>query len=72
MCVLSAGKVAWRREESLAYVVALETVDLPVSENQAKFEDEFGSHEDNVLTMFLKRVKTQLSQLQVRLCMVIT
>ena len=40
-----AGKVAWRREESVAYSVAIEMVDLPVSENQAKFEDEFGSHE---------------------------
>ncbi|XP_052821133.1 ER membrane protein complex subunit 1-like [Mya arenaria] len=59
-----SGKVGWRREECLAYVYAVEMVDLPVSENQAKFEDEFGSHEDNVVTMFMKRVRTQLSQLQ--------
>lgn len=59
-----SGKVAWRRDEFLAYAVAVEMVDLPVSENQAKFEDEFGSHEDNIMTMFGKRVKTQLSQLQ--------
>lgn len=38
-----AGKVAWRREESLAYTAAVDMLDLPVSENQAKFEDEFGS-----------------------------
>ncbi|XP_052284794.1 ER membrane protein complex subunit 1-like isoform X1 [Dreissena polymorpha] len=58
------GKVAWRREESLAYTYAVELLDLPVSENQAKFEEEFGSHADNVVTMFMKRVKTQVSQLQ--------
>ncbi|XP_053379517.1 ER membrane protein complex subunit 1-like [Mercenaria mercenaria] len=62
--VHKSGKIAWRRDEFLAYAVAVEMVDLPVSENQAKFEDEFGSHEDNVMTMFVKRVKTQLSQLQ--------
>ncbi|KAH3823998.1 hypothetical protein DPMN_125826 [Dreissena polymorpha] len=60
----SSCKVAWRREESLAYTYAVELLDLPVSENQAKFEEEFGSHADNVVTMFMKRVKTQVSQLQ--------
>lgn len=64
-----SAKVAWRRDEFLAYATAVEMVDLPVSENQAKFEDEFGSHEDNVMTMFVKRVKTQLSQLQVLRCL---
>lgn len=39
-----AGKIAWRREEALAYVLSVEMIDLPVSENQAKYEDEFGSH----------------------------
>ena len=38
------GKIAWRREEALAYVLSVEMIDLPVSENQAKYEDEFGSH----------------------------
>ena len=39
------GKVAWTNEESLAYIMSVEMIDLPVSENQAKFEEEFGSHE---------------------------
>ncbi|WAR13827.1 EMC1-like protein, partial [Mya arenaria] len=51
-----SGKVGWRREECLAYVYAVEMVDLPVSENQAKFEDEFGSHEDNV-TFIMQQVE---------------
>ena len=33
----------WAREEALAAITAVEMVDLPVSENQAKYEDEFGS-----------------------------
>ena len=42
-CGGCAGKSPWRREEALAYILAVELVDLPVSENEAKFEDEFGS-----------------------------
>ncbi|XP_041378601.1 ER membrane protein complex subunit 1-like [Gigantopelta aegis] len=59
-----SGKSWWHREESLAYISAVEMVDLPVSENQAKFEDEFGSREGDVAAMFYKRILTQLSQLQ--------
>ncbi|XP_065936544.1 ER membrane protein complex subunit 1 isoform X2 [Magallana gigas] len=62
--VLKAGKIAWRREEALAYVLSVEMIDLPVSENQAKYEDEFGSHKDDIATMFMKRFKTQISQLK--------
>ena len=45
------GKSWWRREESLAYISAVEMVDLPVSENQAKFEDEFGSREGRYILL---------------------
>lgn len=38
-----SGKIAWRREEALSYILSVEMVDLPVSESEAKFEDEFGS-----------------------------
>ncbi|ESP01145.1 hypothetical protein LOTGIDRAFT_238345, partial [Lottia gigantea] len=61
--VQKAGRVSWRREEALAYILALEMVDLPVSENQAKFEDEFGSN-DEIFVMFIKRLRAQLSQLK--------
>nr|XP_022343072.1 ER membrane protein complex subunit 1-like isoform X1 [Crassostrea virginica] len=60
----SPGKIAWRREEALAYVLSVEMIDLPVSENQAKYEDEFGSHRDDIATMFIKRFRTQFSQLK--------
>ena len=29
----------------MAYIASVDMLDLPVSENQAKFEDEFGSHQ---------------------------
>ncbi|XP_071110229.1 ER membrane protein complex subunit 1-like [Haliotis cracherodii] len=59
-----SGKTTWRREESLAYILSVEMVDLPLSENQAKFEDEFGSIEDDIAAMFVKRLLAQLSQIQ--------
>ncbi|KAK7496801.1 hypothetical protein BaRGS_00012010 [Batillaria attramentaria] len=62
-CAHKAGKSPWRREEALAYMVAVEMVDLPVSENEAKFEDEFGSSKDDILAMFVKRIKVQVLQL---------
>lgn len=36
------GKVLWSREESLAEVVSLEMVDLPLTGAQAELEGEFG------------------------------
>ncbi|VDP66850.1 unnamed protein product [Schistosoma mattheei] len=35
------GKQQWIREEALANIVAVEVIDLPVSEFQAKIEEEF-------------------------------
>ncbi|VDI41926.1 Hypothetical predicted protein, partial [Mytilus galloprovincialis] len=62
--VQKMGKVSWTNEEALAYIMSVEMIDLPVSENQAKFEEEFGSHKDDIGTMFVKRLSTQLSQLK--------
>ncbi|XP_029634121.1 ER membrane protein complex subunit 1 [Octopus sinensis] len=62
-----AGRVAWRREEALAYIFAVEMVDLPLSESQAKFEDEFGSQQNDVLTMFMKRISSQIGQVKMLL-----
>ncbi|TNN16586.1 ER membrane protein complex subunit 1 isoform 1 [Schistosoma japonicum] len=57
------GKQQWIREESLANVVAVEVVDLPVSEFQAKIEEEFSHASNNIVEMFIQRLKTQISQL---------
>lgn len=37
------GQITWSREESLASALSVEMVDLPVSETEAQFEDEFGA-----------------------------
>ncbi|XP_059178557.1 ER membrane protein complex subunit 1-like [Physella acuta] len=58
------SKSHWRREEALAYILGVQMVDLPVSENQAKFEDEFGTKEEDIVAMFFKRLKAQFSQLK--------
>ncbi|XP_077755514.1 ER membrane protein complex subunit 1 isoform X4 [Canis aureus] len=60
-----AGKVVlWGREESLAEVVCLEMVDLPLTGAQAELEGEFGKKADGLLGMFLKRLSSQLILLQ--------
>ncbi|XP_064629026.1 ER membrane protein complex subunit 1-like isoform X2 [Lineus longissimus] len=59
-----SGKAVWNREEALASVLSVEMVDLPVSENEAKMEDEFGKKEDDMFVMLFKRITTQLSQLK--------
>uniref|UniRef100_A0A7M4FKS6 ER membrane protein complex subunit 1 n=1 Tax=Crocodylus porosus TaxID=8502 RepID=A0A7M4FKS6_CROPO len=62
------GKVLWSREESLAEVVSLEMVDLPLTGAQAELEGEFGkkagNRQDGLLGMFLKRLSSQLILLQ--------
>ncbi|XP_006866390.1 PREDICTED: ER membrane protein complex subunit 1 isoform X4 [Chrysochloris asiatica] len=60
-----AGKVVvWSREESLAEVLCLEMVDLPLTGAQAELEGEFGKKADGLLGMFLKRLSSQLILLQ--------
>ncbi|XP_028920765.1 ER membrane protein complex subunit 1 isoform X7 [Ornithorhynchus anatinus] len=63
-----AGRVQlWSREESLAEVVCLEMVDLPLTGAQAELEGEFGKKaavQDGLLGMFLKRLSSQLILLQ--------
>ncbi|XP_043846878.1 ER membrane protein complex subunit 1 isoform X2 [Dromiciops gliroides] len=60
-----AGKMLlWSREESLAQVVSLEMVDLPLTGAQAELEGEFGKKADGLLGMFLKRLSSQLILLQ--------
>uniref|UniRef100_A0A8C3QQ13 ER membrane protein complex subunit 1 n=1 Tax=Cyanoderma ruficeps TaxID=181631 RepID=A0A8C3QQ13_9PASS len=64
MFLQQPGKVVWSREESLAEVVSLEMVDLPLTGAQAELEGEFGKKADGLLGMFLKRLSSQLILLQ--------
>ncbi|KAF5394073.1 hypothetical protein PHET_12275 [Paragonimus heterotremus] len=65
--VRTVCKLQWIREEALADIVAVELVDLPVSESQARMEEEFGHTHGNLVEMFVKRFRTQAAQLWVGL-----
>ena len=41
--------MTWHREEALPGAIAVEMVDLPVSDTEAKFEDEFGTEPEGRL-----------------------
>ncbi|XP_002731135.3 ER membrane protein complex subunit 1-like [Saccoglossus kowalevskii] len=58
------GKIVWSREEALSRILSVEMVDLPVTDTEAKFEDEFGHQGDDVISMFLRRLTTQFAQIQ--------
>ncbi|XP_070561640.1 ER membrane protein complex subunit 1-like [Ptychodera flava] len=63
--VQQPGKILWTREEALSTILSVEMVDLPVTDTEAKFEDEFGSHQgDDIFSMFMRRLTTQFAQLQ--------
>ncbi|XP_049871147.1 ER membrane protein complex subunit 1 [Pectinophora gossypiella] len=57
------GKVLWTREEALANVVAVEFVDLPVSDLDAAIESEFDQKEGSIWGAFTRRLQTQIQQL---------
>jgi len=59
-----SGRVSWTREEALASILSVELVDLPVSNIMAKMEEEFDGAETDILTMFVKRFRSQLEQIQ--------
>ncbi|XP_063827135.1 ER membrane protein complex subunit 1 [Ostrinia nubilalis] len=63
------GRILWSREEALANVVAVEFVDLPVSDLDAAIESEFDQKEaakmySSVWAAFSRRLQTQFQQLQ--------
>merc|ERR1719483_870161 len=58
------NKAHWRREEAMAYILSVQMVDLPVSVDQAKFEEEFGTKDESLPTMFIKRLQAQVSQVK--------
>ncbi|XP_045520266.1 ER membrane protein complex subunit 1 isoform X1 [Pieris brassicae] len=63
------GRIIWCREEALANIVAVEFVDLPVSETDAALESEFDQKEaikvySSVWAAFVRRLYTQYQQLQ--------
>ncbi|XP_046917685.2 ER membrane protein complex subunit 1 isoform X2 [Dermatophagoides farinae] len=59
------GKINWAREEALAEINSLVILDLPLSEDDATLEQEYGFDErnTNIISMFVHRIKSQLLQL---------
>uniref|UniRef100_A0ABD2XHY3 ER membrane protein complex subunit 1 n=1 Tax=Trichogramma kaykai TaxID=54128 RepID=A0ABD2XHY3_9HYME len=57
-------KVMWTREEALANIVAVEFVELPMSEREQAIETEFDRKERNVASMLLRRLTSQANQIR--------
>lgn len=57
------GKVLWTREEALGNIVAVEFLELPVSELDASIENEFKTFTSNILAMLTHRLTTQTRQI---------
>ncbi|CAN8006002.1 unnamed protein product [Ixodes hexagonus] len=58
------GRLLWAREEALASVLTAQFIDLPLSETDAKIEQEFGDGNANLVSMFVTRITMQMCQLQ--------
>ncbi|KAJ8672798.1 hypothetical protein QAD02_004058 [Eretmocerus hayati] len=57
-------KVIWTREEALASIVAVEIVELPISEQDRAIEMEFDLKERDVLGMLVRRLTSQANQMR--------
>lgn len=62
LVLLNEGKVSWVREEALANIVAVEMIDLPVSDEEAAIEKEFGNKEGGIVGMLYRRIHSQCLQ----------
>lgn len=62
--LLRRDKVLWIREESLANILTVEMIDLPVSDAEAAIEKEFADKEGGVFGMLTRRLSSQLLQLK--------
>jgi len=65
------GNIVWTREEALTSIVSVELVDLPVSDGEVAIEKEFNIKEGGSVGMLLRRVSSQLQQLQMFLATVL-
>lgn len=56
------GRVLWSKEEALSMVSNVQFVDLPLSEIEAQIEEEFTETSSDIVSMFIKRISSQLAQ----------
>ncbi|GAB0095170.1 ER membrane protein complex subunit 1 [Sergentomyia squamirostris] len=62
--LVQQGKVKWTREESLAHIVAVEMVDLPLSDDEGAIEDEFNSKDGDFFGAIARRLTSQVHQMK--------
>lgn len=62
VALLQHNKLIWAREEALANIVAVEIIELPMSDRDQEIETEFDQKERDVLSMMVRRVGSQLKQ----------
>ncbi|XP_029161247.1 ER membrane protein complex subunit 1 isoform X2 [Nylanderia fulva] len=62
IALLQHNKLVWAREEALASIVAVEIIELPMSDGDQVIETEFDQKERDVLSMFLRRITSQINQ----------
>lgn len=62
IALLQHNKLVWAREEALANIVAVEIIELPMSDRDQAIETEFDQKERDVLSMFLRRITSQINQ----------
>ncbi|KAL6448634.1 hypothetical protein ACFW04_000473 [Cataglyphis niger] len=62
IALLQHNKLVWAREEALASIVAVEIIELPMSDRDQAIETEFDQKERDVLSMFLRRITSQINQ----------
>ncbi|XP_011347662.1 ER membrane protein complex subunit 1 isoform X3 [Ooceraea biroi] len=71
VALLQHNKLVWAREEALASIVAVEIIELPMSDRDQAIETEFDQKESidvdsswDVLSMFLRRITSQINQVR--------
>ncbi|XP_076226646.1 ER membrane protein complex subunit 1 isoform X2 [Nomia melanderi] len=62
VALLQHNKLIWAREEALASIVAVEIIELPMSDREQAIETEFDQKERDVLSMMIRRVSSQFKQ----------
>ncbi|XP_014469109.1 PREDICTED: ER membrane protein complex subunit 1 isoform X2 [Dinoponera quadriceps] len=64
VALLQHNKVVWTREEALASIVAVEIIELPMSDGDQAIETEFDQKERDLLSMVFRRVTSQINQVR--------
>ncbi|XP_032676304.1 ER membrane protein complex subunit 1 isoform X2 [Odontomachus brunneus] len=65
IALLQQNKVIWAREEALASIVAVEIIELPMSDGEQAIETEFDQKERDLLSMVFRRITSQINQARV-------